>query len=196
METRVTTSTMGRTGGGNGFPAYGPVDAALGYWLFYVIVDRATPTVVDLFGGGVLDLSPSLLRLGLATLLWFVLAVTVVDQLRTQFDALNGGEADDRGWLSVSRLVPDQYWLLAYGLAAALAGATALVTFEVGVAAAVTLIESIATFDVAAILMLDVVTVVVFFVSFAVASFSIDRLTIRTVRALLAVEDAPTAPKR
>ncbi|WP_256300673.1 hypothetical protein [Haloarchaeobius salinus] len=196
METTVTTRTKKRPRREGGFPAYGPVDAALGYWLFYVVVDRATPTVVDLFAGRVLELSPSLVRLGLAALLWFVLAVTLLDQLRTQFDALTRRSVPERDWWSVSRLVPDQYWMLAYGLGTVLAGATALVTFEVGTAAAVTLIESVATVDVAAISLLDVVAVVVFFVSFAVASFSLDRLAIRAIRVLLAGERVSTAPKR
>ncbi|WP_440991711.1 hypothetical protein [Haloarchaeobius baliensis] len=195
MESTVTARSRDHARLGPAFPAYGPVDAALGYWLFYVVVDRATPTVVDLFAGRVLELSPSLVRLGLAALLWFVLAVTVLDQLRTQFDALTGRSAAGRGWV-IHPLIPAQYWLLVYGLGAGLAGATALVTFEVGVSGAVTLIEGIATFDLAAILLLDVVAVVVFFVSFAVASFSLDRLTIRTIRELLADDRDHGAPKR
>ena len=195
MESTVTARSRDRARSGPGFPAYGPVDAALGYWLFYVVVDRATPTVVELTAGRVFELSPSLVRLGLAALLWFVLAVTVIDQLRSQFEALTGRASAGRGWVMLP-VIPAQYWLLVYGVGAGLAGATALVTFEAGVNGAVTLIESAVTFDLAAILLLDVVAVVVFLVSFAVASFSLDRLTIRTIRELLADDRDHGASKR
>ncbi|MFD1647539.1 hypothetical protein [Haloarchaeobius litoreus] len=195
MDTHVTTSTGTRPRREGGFPAYGPVDAALGYWLFYVVVDRATPTVVELFAERVLEVSPTLVRLGLAAVLWFVLAVTVLDQLRTQFDALTGRSGRRRGFVA-GHLLPAQYWLLVFGLGVALGGATALVTFEVGLDGAVTLIESVATLDVAAILLLDVVAVVVFFGSFAVASFSLDRLTVRVIRELLTEGRESAAPKR
>lgn len=51
------------------FPAYGPIEASLGYLLFYVLVNRVTPAVVTVFSDTVLDLSPSFVRFGLATAL-------------------------------------------------------------------------------------------------------------------------------
>lgn len=48
------------------FPAYGPIEAGLGYLLFYVLVGRTTPAVVTVFSETVLDLSPSFVQFGLA----------------------------------------------------------------------------------------------------------------------------------
>ena len=82
-------------------PAYGPVDALLGYGLFYVVVERATPTVVAVVGDAVGD--AALVRLGLALALWFVLAVTLIDQLQRQLAALGVVSGDgSRRW----RLAP------------------------------------------------------------------------------------------
>ena len=47
MSTRVDSGSHTGSRDGRYVPAYGPVDAVLGYALFYVVVDRATPTVVD-----------------------------------------------------------------------------------------------------------------------------------------------------
>src|SRR6056297_2245399 len=78
------------------FPAYGPIDAVLGLVLFYVVVDRATPTVVDVFGEVLPDVSSSTVELGLAIFLWFVVAVTLIEQLRRQLIALAVLESDQR----------------------------------------------------------------------------------------------------
>lgn len=184
MDTTVTTRMGSGPTRSAPFPAYGFVDAALGYWLFYIVVDRATPTVVDVFSERVPDVSPSLVGLGLAGLLWLVLALTVLDHAKRQFAALRGRTDTSRPWMP-TKLVPATYWVLVYGLLAALAGSTAVVTFGAGVDATVTLIESVMTLDVANVLLLDVVTLVVFYLAFAVATYCLDRLTIRTLREIL-----------
>ncbi|NHN49243.1 hypothetical protein G9464_16830 [Halostella sp. JP-L12] len=87
------------------FPAYGPIEASLGYLLFYVLVDRVTPAVVTVFSDTVLDLSPSFVRFGLATALWFILLVTAIDQTRRPLAALGVGTYDDyqlRVWSRVN----------------------------------------------------------------------------------------------
>lgn len=183
MEATLEGRYRDRARRGPAFPAYGPVDAALGYWLFSVVVDRATPTVVAVFSERVLDLSPATVTFGLAAVLWVVLAVKVIDQFASQVRALTGDGDETRLW--VPALVPRPYWVLAYGLVTALAGSVAVVTFQPGVDATVTLFESVATLDVAAILLLDVGAVVVFYLAFAVASYCLDRLVIRTVRVAL-----------
>jgi hypothetical protein len=184
MDTTVSTRTGSGSARPGPFPAYGPVDAALGYWLFYVVVDRATPTVLDVFNDRVPDVSPSLVALGLAGLLWLVLGLTVLDQAKRQYVALTDRSDSSRPWMPTN-LVPATYWVLVYGLLAALAGSTAVATFGAGVDATVTLIESVMTLEVGEILLLDVVTLVVFYLAFAVATYCLDRLTIRTLREIL-----------
>jgi hypothetical protein len=88
------------------FPAYGPIEAILGYVLFYVLVDRATPVVVETFSETVLDLSPSFLEFGLAMALWFVLGVTAIDQVRRQLAALGLVSYDEYQLRVWSRVTP------------------------------------------------------------------------------------------
>ncbi|MFB6164584.1 MAG: hypothetical protein ABEJ31_05445 [Haloarculaceae archaeon] len=175
-------SSAGSRGRRRRFPANGPLDALLGYALFYLLVDRATPTVVDVFATAVPDLEPALLRFGLAALLWFVLAVTVIDQARRQYAALTG--TDDDGWSVVEFIPVETRWLGSLGLAV-VGGAIAAATFDRAVETAVSLIPVVATLDVGAFDPVAVAVLVVFFVAFDVASTALDRLVLGGIRALL-----------
>ena len=167
------------------FPAYGPVDAALGFALFYVIVDRATPTVVDVLTD-VLSVPPTLVGTGLAALLWFVLAVTVLDQARRQLAALGVGGYEG-GWPNRPKPgVPSRELALAYFGGLVVGGLLAWWTFAPAVETAVSLIRVVAALDVGAFDLLAFLVMVVFFVSYAVATRSLDRLVVGGVRAALA----------
>ena len=82
MDTVISSESYRLSGGDRQFPAYGPIEAILGYGLFYFLVERVTPAIVTVFSETVLDLAPSFIRFGLAVTLWFILIVTVIDQLR------------------------------------------------------------------------------------------------------------------
>lgn len=167
-------------------PAYGPIGAVLGYLLFYVVVDRATPTVVAVFTDVLPYVAPSLVRLALATMLWFVLLVTLLDQVRRQLAALGVLTHDairPRTW---SRPPPAGLQSLAYLVLVLVGGALATATFDRAIDTVLALIPILANLDVQAFVTGDVLVMVVFFVSFGVATRSLDRLIIGEIRKFLA----------
>ena len=111
------------------FPAHGPVEACLGYLLFYILVDRVTPPVVEAFGNTALRLPSSFVRFGLAAALWFVLVVTAVDKAR-RLAALGVGTYDDPGLRVRSRVVPSSPRTTGCLLALIAGTAVAMVTFD------------------------------------------------------------------
>ena len=169
-----------------GLPAYGPVDALLGYVLFYVIVDRATPTVVEAITGALPSIAPSTVGLGLALLLWFVLVVTAIDQGRRQLAAFGvGSDADVRRAERV-RPTPTRTQVAVYVGLLVVGGVLAALTFDPAIETAVSLIEVVATLDVEALSLMAFLVMVVFFVSYKAATWSADRLLVGGVRAFLA----------
>lgn len=184
MET-ATSSPSRRTGGpADEFPAYGPIDAVLGYVLFYVVIDRTTPAVVEVFSETVLDLSPSFVGFGLAAALWFILVVTVIDQTRRQLAALGVGSYDEYQLRVWSRVTPASVRTAGYLVALAVCGTLAVLTFEPAIEALLGFIPVVATADAAAFDVVGVVVLVVFFVSYGVATHALDRLVIGTIRAV------------
>ncbi|OSP00139.1 hypothetical protein B9H04_10225 [Halorubrum ezzemoulense DSM 17463] len=111
------------------FPPHGPVEACLGYLLFYILVIRVTPAVVATSGDAALSLPSSFVRFGLAAALWFVLVVTAVDQAR-RLAALGVGTNDDPGLRVRSRVVPSSPRTTGYLLALIADTAVAMVTFD------------------------------------------------------------------
>jgi len=167
------------------FPAYGPIEAGLGYLLFYVLLDRVTPAVVTVFSETVLDLSPSFVRFGLATALWFVLVVTAIDQLRRQLAALGVGTYDDYRLRVWSRVTPSSLQTTGYLLALVAGTAVAMITFDRAVEALLSLIPVASTVDVVAFDLVELFVMVVFFPSYSAAAHSLDRLVIGGVRTLM-----------
>jgi hypothetical protein len=189
MSTRVGSRARTASRDGRYVPAYGPVDAVLGYALFYVVVDRATPTVVDALGSVLGGVTAGSIRLGLAALLWFVLVVTVIDQARRQFTALGLlGDADAADGNIWSPVVPSETQALAYVVLLALGGLVAAWTFESAVGTVVSLIRVVVTLDLGAFVLGEFLVMVVFFVSFEVAAYAADRLLVGGFRTML-VED-------
>lgn len=182
----MNAADTGRAGdpGGHRFPAYGPLEAAIGYVLFYVIVDRATPTLVAVVGDVVPGVA-SLVGLGLALLLWFVLAVTTIDQLRRQLAALGLVTADPRSASLWSLAVPTGASFVWHAALLVAAGAVAAWTYERALVTAVEAIRWVAALDAGAFVSVEFAVLVVFFVSFSLASHAVDRLVVGGVRAAL-----------
>jgi hypothetical protein len=166
-------------------PAFGPLDALLGYVLFYVLVDRATPTLVATVGDVLPDVAPSAVRFWLAATLWFVLVVTVLDQARRQLVALGVWEGSERSRSRWRSPLEDSAWYVPYLALALGGGAVAAWTFDRAVETVVALIPAVAALDPDPFLSGAFVVVVVFFVSFAVATFAIDRVVIGAIRSTL-----------
>lgn len=175
----------GRDGGepsrGTGsFPAFGPVEAVLSYVLFYVLVDRVTPSVLAV-AADVAALPPSLVGLGLAGLLWLVLLVNLLEQTRRQLAALDGVEVREPTLGLQSALSGRD------GTAAALAlivlgGVVAALSFEAAVDFLVALIRLGTATDFAALSPSGALLVVVFFVGYGVAARALDYLLVAAVR--------------
>lgn len=186
MDARVDSRWQGTSRREHRFPAYGFVDAALGFALFYVLVDRATPTVVAVLTDALPDVSPSAVGLGLAATLWFVLATTVLDQVRRQLAALGVTGSDTARRRLTARVAPFDIGMFGHLAGVLVGGAVAAVTFDRTLESIVTLIRRVAALDVAAITPGEVVVTVVFFVSFGVATRSLDRLLVGGLRSILA----------
>ena len=167
------------------FPAYGPIEAILGYLLFYVLVGRVTPAIVTVFSDRVLDLPPSVIRFGLASALWFMLVVTAIDQIRRQLAALGVGRYDDYQLRLWSRVTSPSLRTAGYVLAMVAGATIAVVTFDRAIEALLSLIPVVATVDVVAFDFIGLFVLVVFFLSYSVATHSLDRLVIGGVRALM-----------
>jgi hypothetical protein len=184
MSTSVAGEYHKNSDRGRQFPAYGPIEGVLGYVLFYVLIDRVTPAIATVFNDAVLDLSPSFVRFGLAIALWFILVVMVIDQTRRQLAALGVVTYDDFQLRVWSRVTPSSLRTAGYLLALIAGTAVAVATFDPAVKALLSLIPVVATVDVVAFDFFELFILVVFFVSYSIASHSLDRLVIDGVRAL------------
>jgi hypothetical protein len=166
------------------------VDAVLGFLLFYYLVDRATPTVVAVLTESTLSLSPSLVRLGLAAFVWFVLAVTVLEQVRRQLASLGIGRYDTNRFSVFGRETPSETQALVALVAVLVFGLTAAWTFASAVETAISMIRIVATVDAGAFALGEFAVVVVFFVSFSLASKALDRLLVGGFRMLFTEYDS------
>lgn len=162
-------------------PAFGPIEAALGFGLFYVLLARLTPAITMRFST-VLDIDPSLTGFGLAVALWFGLALTVLEQARRQLAALglvSPGESELRIW---SRVESPAIRIAGYLLALAVGAGLARLTYESAVDGLLALIgfgseNGFVSLDAWAVLEL-----IGFFVAYSIAAHSLDRLVIGGLR--------------
>lgn len=165
-------------------PAYGPVEAVLGYALFYILVERTTPTITATFTD-VLSLSPSTVGFGLAAALWFIFLVTAVDQVRRQLAAVGVGthEAVRRDESRPPTLSETR--ALGY-LSLLLVGAVvALWTADAAISTLVAMIRVVSAVDAGAFVLSEFVVMSLFFVAYGVATYALDRLVIGGIRELL-----------
>jgi len=181
MHSEVTDPTRGTDGSGRRFPAYGPVEALLGFALFYVLVDRTTATLVAVFTD-VLDVAPSAVGFALAAILWFVGTVTLVEQVRRQRAALGVGTHDEVARDARSPTVPSETRALVALATVLVGGLVAAWTFERAVDVVASLARIVGTVDVTAVPLADVAVLVVFFVSYGAATRALDRLVIGGIR--------------
>jgi len=182
--TSIERASQSTAAGSDRFPAYGPVDAVLGLGLFFVVLDRATPTAVTVLSD-TLDVSPSLVGLGLAALFWFVVAVTLLDQGRRQLVALGvvtGSSSPASLW---ARSFPDEVRLL-FTLAVFLFG-TVIAAWTAGSAleTVVTMLRVVVTLDTSLVTLESVAVMIVFFAAFGLAATALDRLAIDGLRTML-----------
>lgn len=170
--------------GGQHVPAYGPIEAVFGYALFYVLVERATPTITATFTD-VLSISPSLVGFGLAAALWFIFLVTAVDQGRRQLAAMGLGthEAVRRDESRPRTLSETR--ALGYLTLVLVGSLVALWTADAAISSLVGMIAIVSAADVGAFVFPDLITVVLFFVAYGSATHALDRLVIGGIRELL-----------
>lgn len=156
------------------------------YVLFYVVVDRATPTVVDVLSG-ILGVPSSLVGPGLAAFLWFVLVTTVPDRARRQLTALGvlSGDTRESVW---SPAIPSETQALAYVALLVIGGLVAAWTFEPAIGTAVSLVRVVATLDVGAVDLAEFPVMAVFFVAIETAAYAFDRLLVGGARMTLVDE--------
>ncbi|WP_227133083.1 hypothetical protein [Halorubellus salinus] len=177
--TATNSEASAAAAGGVFHPAYGPVDAVLGYVLFYVVVERVTPAVVDVVTDAFPGISQSTVTFGLAALIWVALGLTVVDQVGRQVAAFRG-RTDETLWARI----PSETEATVASLAVVVGGALAASTFTAAMATLPDAVRALATFDVAGVVALDVVTLATFFVSYAAATWGADRLLVGGMRVL------------
>jgi hypothetical protein len=134
------------------------------------------------FSDTVLDLSPSFVRFGLATALWFLLVVIVIDSARRQLAALGVGSHGEVDPDPATRGPPPEPVALGSLLGLVLGGSVAWLTFEAGLATVASFIDSVVRLDVDGLLVVDAALLVVFFVAYGVATWSLDRLVVGAVR--------------
>lgn len=171
------------------YPAYGPVESALGFGLFYLVVDRVTPVLVAELSGEFPALVPDPFRTFTAMLLWLVLGITVLtavlDQVRDNprtFDT----PGERREFLADNRPATGEYWRYA-GLAG-VGGAVAAVTWDSFRDVLPDLLVVVVSQDGAELAgtpLVDVLAFVSFFLGFAALSRGVDRLAVGALRDLL-----------
>lgn len=66
-------------------PAYGPIEAVLGYGFFYFLVAVGTPVVRDAVADSPLGIDPGLVTFASAGALWLILGLTILGQLTEQW---------------------------------------------------------------------------------------------------------------
>lgn len=179
----VTDGPAAGSHDGGPFPAYGPVNAALGYLLFYALVTRATPAAVEIIGP---LLGAGLVRLGLTAALWFILLVSLLEQLRRQLAALGVGHYRPTYWRALSPAVPSPGYLVAYLGLLLVGGAVAAWRLESALGTAVDLVRVVGRLELGALDVGAVVGLVVFFVAYGGASWAADRLLVGGIRRLRA----------
>jgi hypothetical protein len=162
-------------------PAFGPIEAALGFGLFYVLVARLTPAITTRLST-VLDIDPSLTGFGLAVALWVGLALTVLEQARRQLAALglvSPGESEFRVW---SRVESPAIRIAGYLLALVVGAGLARLTYESAVEGLLALIGFGSANGFVSLDGWAVLELIGFFLAYGIAAHSLDRLVIGGLR--------------
>ena len=176
---------VGGHGDGGLFPAYGPIDSILSYVVFYIFVEQATPTIIEVFTT-VTGMPASAVGFGTAALLWFILVVTGIDIVRRQLAAVGIGTRDSIDQTDRQRGAPSTTRMLVYAGVVVVGGAIASVTFQTAVDVGITMIRILGTLDFATFDFVAFFVMILFFVTFGAATRALDRLVIGGVRAVIA----------
>jgi hypothetical protein len=168
-------------GRGLPLPAYGPIEGLLGFLMFYVFVDRATPTIVSVVTGQLAGVSAGAVRTWAAAALWVILGLTVLDHARRQYVA-----ARDAVEHPEPVRPPSRERLLGYLVVVLVGGGIAALTLEPAIQMGITTIRLVSTLDVSLFVLSEFLLMVLFFVTFGSATWSVDRLLIGGLRRLTA----------
>lgn len=117
-------------------------------------------------------------------MLWFILVVTFLDQLRRQFAALGFGSRNKGRHAERSRDAPTDLHPVESLVVFLLGGIIAVGTFEPAVQSGISLIRIVGTLDVTRFVLFEFVPMVVSFITFASATRALDRLIIGSIRKL------------
>ncbi|WP_267643246.1 hypothetical protein [Haloarchaeobius amylolyticus] len=168
------------------YPAYGPVEAVLGFVMFYVVVDHMTPVVVSALAGPLPGFVPEPATTVAAIFLWFILGLSLFgmaqDQLRENPRRF-ASRAQREEFLAQNRPTRSSYAyhlvvLVVGGLTAALAWETFLEVLE---ALMLVPVEGTGLLS-PAVGPVEIAIFVVFTVTFAAFSRAADRLAIGALR--------------
>lgn len=174
-------------------PAFGIVDAVLGFALFYFMAGLATVVAVDALAVAAPDLVPEPLSTWAAIACWVMLGLALVgivgEQVRSnprRFDS----PADRARYLD--RVRPDERRYLWWASWVAVGGAVAFATFGGFVFTFAALVRFLLAVFVGPVprgppaTFLDAVTLVAFFLGYSLMTRGLDRLVVGTGRALVA----------
>lgn len=171
-------------------PAYGPVEAAVGYVLFFILVDRATPVLVDELAAPFPDAVPEPFMTYAAVVLWLVLVALLLATVRGQLAAnpRTFADADEReSFLDEQRR--DRWRYRIDAALVVVGGAATVLTWDVFVAVLVDLLSVVVVELDGATPALpgaeEVAVSVVFLVGVAALARGLDRLLVGGVRELL-----------
>lgn len=171
-------------------PSYGPVEAAVGYVLFYLIVERATPVLVDELAAPFPDLVPEPFTTYAAILLWLFLVVILLATVRGQLadNPRTFADAGEReAFLEERRRAHWRYRV--DGALVVAGGAATVLTWDVFVGVLVDLLSVVVVELDGATPALpggqEIAIFVVFFVGVAALARGLDRLLVGGVRELL-----------
>ena len=183
----VDTESRARSvGRGAHVPAYGPVESILTYVLFFIVIDRATPTFRVVLSDVIPGISPGDVGFALAAFIWFVLVVSIIDQSRRQAAALGLGRHRSVDRDRSKAAVPSESRFLLSLVGAIVGAIVAYWTFESAMEMAIATIEIVFYLDVGGFDVAAFAVMVLFFVAWGPVTWTVDRLVIGGIRAVLA----------
>lgn len=171
------------------YPEYGPVETLLGIGLFYLLVDRLTPVIVEGLASPFPSLGAETVRTLLAVSIWVMAGLSFLRLVLTQSKAnprrFESVEALNR--FLAERRPTDRHYRF-YLVLALLGGTTAMLAWETTLevlAAMLPMVVTPAGELPAAITVGNAAVLVVFFLGFAASARGLDRLVIGGVREFL-----------
>ena len=171
------------------YPEYGPVETLLGIGLFYLLVDRLTPVIVEGLASPFPSLGADTVRTSLAVAIWVIAGLSLLGLVLTQVKAnprrFENAEGLNR-FLAVRRPTDRHY---RFHLALTIfGGTTAMLAWERTLAVLAAILPMVVAPSgelPATITVGNAAVLVVFFLGFAASARGLDRLVIGGVREFL-----------